>query len=298
MESQKSRIRLTGLRWLYTDVVPFKSFIYTRNASHRGDTCHAHSDQSKIHRDKRLSDCNYSGKMPPRFRITRSTVQPKVTIYSSPGDLISHGAAVSEGGDPAMDVLTVDRQDSGSALAVVALPGEQVQQPSTPGSSRVTVRSHPDLEDLVAPPTTYTPSTQPTGLASLPVTPDGPAQMQTSYTSLRRTTRSATRPTPPSAPLIKVEEDESLISLAGIADPPVTPTRPRKRVKREPVTPIDQKVKVEGGLDTPGSQPRSAKKVMPLPKLEKPHPAPARWEEQYRLIERMRKGIVAPVDDM
>jgi endonuclease-3 len=37
---------------------------------------------------------------------------------------------------------------------------------------------------------------------------------------------------------------------------------------------------------------------MPLPKLEKPHPAPARWEEQYRLIERMRKGIVAPVDDM
>jgi hypothetical protein len=32
--------------------------------------------------------------------------------------------------------------------------------------------------------------------------------------------------------------------------------------------------------------------------LAKPHPAPARWEEQYRLIEQMRMGIVAPVDDM
>ena len=37
---------------------------------------------------------------------------------------------------------------------------------------------------------------------------------------------------------------------------------------------------------------------MPQLALEKPHPEPPKWREQYGLIERMRKGIVAPVDDM
>ncbi|EIW66237.1 hypothetical protein TREMEDRAFT_23302, partial [Tremella mesenterica DSM 1558] len=32
--------------------------------------------------------------------------------------------------------------------------------------------------------------------------------------------------------------------------------------------------------------------------LEKPHPAPPKWKEQYDLIKRMREGIVAPVDEM
>jgi hypothetical protein len=54
-------------------------------------------------------------------------------------------------------------------------------------------------------------------------------------------------------------------------------------------------------LDTPGNGKGKEKvrmKVLPQVKLDKPHPAPLKWREQYALIERMRKGIIAPVDDM
>jgi endonuclease-3 len=62
-----------------------------------------------------------------------------------------------------------------------------------------------------------------------------------------------------------------------------------------PETDIDMDIKPS--VTTPKT-PKSSKKPFPQVALEKPHPAPARWEEQYRLIERMRKGIIAPVDDM
>jgi endonuclease-3 len=43
----------------------------------------------------------------------------------------------------------------------------------------------------------------------------------------------------------------------------------------------------------------SPKKVKQIPQsLAKPHPAPARWKEQYDAIERMRSRIIAPVDTM
>jgi endonuclease-3 len=44
--------------------------------------------------------------------------------------------------------------------------------------------------------------------------------------------------------------------------------------------------------------PKSSAKKLPQLALENPHKAPEKWEEQYRLIEKMRRGIVAPVDDM
>ncbi|WVO17159.1 hypothetical protein L204_104851 [Cryptococcus depauperatus] len=65
---------------------------------------------------------------------------------------------------------------------------------------------------------------------------------------------------------------------------------PRKKPKLE----VGKEIKAEGSPPTP----KSAKKPIPLSALSKPHPAPANWEEQYRLIEQMRRGIVAPVDDM
>jgi hypothetical protein len=43
---------------------------------------------------------------------------------------------------------------------------------------------------------------------------------------------------------------------------------------------------------------RSTKKPTVRLKLDKPHPAPAKWEKQYEMIEIMRRGIVAPVDTM
>lgn len=121
------------------------------------------------------------------------------------------------------------------------------------------------------------------------------------FTSLRRMTRSST------------STASIVVDLASYAYQPATPS-PRKRVKREPITPqtateteSDPLVKLEDvdaidpltpSRDTKPSTPRSSKKAMPQLALEKPHPEPAKWREQYRLLERMRKGIIAPVDTM
>lgn len=132
------------------------------------------------------------------------------------------------------------------------------------------------------------------------VEPPSPSSAST-YTSLRRATRSLASPS-----------SATPVDLGSYAYKPTTPS-PRKRIKREshfaadqeedllvkleevPLTTISQLA--EAGPSRPPT-PRSNKKPMPQMALAKPHPAPARWEEQYRLIERMRKGIVAPVDDM
>jgi endonuclease-3 len=81
------------------------------------------------------------------------------------------------------------------------------------------------------------------------------------------------------------------------SSPPLS--TPRKRVKKEdePLTPLSE-IKDSPRASGSGSAKKVKIKPLPLVALEKPHPAPARWKEQYRLIERMRKGIVAPVDDM
>lgn len=89
----------------------------------------------------------------------------------------------------------------------------------------------------------------------------------------------------------------SAYAYEGKAPGPVTPS-PRKKPKLEHVsgTPLREIPSPDTG-DSPKT-PKSSKKPFPQLALDKPHAAPARWEEQYRLIERMRKGIVAPVDDM
>ncbi|KAL8276394.1 hypothetical protein RQP46_011192 [Phenoliferia psychrophenolica] len=44
---------------------------------------------------------------------------------------------------------------------------------------------------------------------------------------------------------------------------------------------------------------KSPRKPMPFKlALEKPHPAPKRWQEAYEIIRKQREGIVAPVDTM
>jgi endonuclease-3 len=76
---------------------------------------------------------------------------------------------------------------------------------------------------------------------------------------------------------------------ANIED--VKPEIPITQLKRE----SESKPNGVGSMSTPKTTP---KKALPLLALEKPHPEPAKWREQYRLIEHMRKGIIAPVDDM
>ncbi|WVQ79007.1 hypothetical protein IAT38_001099 [Cryptococcus sp. DSM 104549] len=117
------------------------------------------------------------------------------------------------------------------------------------------------------------------------------------FTSLRRTTRAS------ASGAVKLKDGSppplrtSKLNIAKYEYQPSTPS-PRKKPRLEAVAGAsDVKPKVEPGTGSPAT-PRSAKKPMPQAALAKPHPAPAKWEEQYRLIERMRKGIVAPVDDM
>lgn len=117
---------------------------------------------------------------------------------------------------------------------------------------------------------------------------------------------------PGSPPLVSIDSVEASSSTSGrrrsarvqtldlssYAYTPDVPVTPRKRAKIEPVD-------LEDAVQTPSSTrpnmpptPRSSSKKMPQLALDKPHKEPDRWREQYRLIEHMRKGIVAPVDDM
>lgn len=97
-------------------------------------------------------------------------------------------------------------------------------------------------------------------------------------------------------------------------DASFSPTQIRKRVKVEdtshdrsassPLTDLEElpphlrlqsiPIKVE---TAPSTTPKSKKPVVKL-KLEKPHPAPERWEKQWDLILRMRAKIIAPVDTL
>ena len=90
--------------------------------------------------------------------------------------------------------------------------------------------------------------------------------------SLRRSTRSSTT-----------------LDLSSDAYIPSTPRKkPKSSPPPEPITPPPR----------PPITPQSSSKKLPQLALDRPHPAPSRWQEQYRLIERMRAGIIAPVDDM
>jgi len=94
------------------------------------------------------------------------------------------------------------------------------------------------------------------------------------------------------------ESSTATLDVSSYSYTPVTPS-PRKRAKTELVdvkpdikTPIKSEKKPSIGT------PKSSAKKLPQLALEKPHKAPDRWEEQYRLIARMREGINAPVDTM
>ncbi|WWC98973.1 hypothetical protein V866_005867 [Kwoniella sp. B9012] len=126
------------------------------------------------------------------------------------------------------------------------------------------------------------------------------------FTSLRRTTRSTTTSNGESS-------KRSILDIGKYQYVPSTPPRKRSKVEIKvedvedtinastPQSNARSLVTVET-VDTKPSispkTPKSTKKPLPQLSLIKPHPPPPHWEEQYRLIEEMRKNIVAPVDTM
>jgi endonuclease-3 len=139
--------------------------------------------------------------------------------------------------------------------------------------------------------TTSTVNSRVSLISEVKAEPDLPSS--SSYTSLRRSTRSTTR----------TADDETTTSLNLSSYAFAAP--PRKRVKLEPKTPSvkaeddEPLVKLEDTTPIlPSSGSATPKKGLPLAKRSKAHPEPAKWREQYALIERMRAGIDAPVDTM
>lgn len=112
------------------------------------------------------------------------------------------------------------------------------------------------------------------------------------YTTLRRSTRSTTK-VEADVKLLGREASDAKLDLSSYAYE-IPRESPRKRVKLEPEdelreVEIKDEIKVER---------KSPKKTLPLAARAKAHAEPARWREQYALIERMRAGLNAPVDTM
>ncbi|WVR04183.1 hypothetical protein IAU60_001183 [Kwoniella sp. DSM 27419] len=157
------------------------------------------------------------------------------------------------------------------------------------GSLRITRSAHNPRVTLITSTSGTDPSAQVT-VKPEPRSPDQPSS--SSYTSLRRTTRAlASASGSEAAPSTDTKKD-----LARYALEPSTPSPRKKPRLATPLVKIEPNID-DGSIASPKT-PRSSKKPLPLLALDKPHPAPPRWEEQYRLIEHMRKGIVAPVDNM
>jgi hypothetical protein len=118
-----------------------------------------------------------------------------------------------------------------------------------------------------------------------------------SVTPLRRSTRGVkVEPVTPEAP--ETSQSASKRSLIASLQKYAYDT-PSKRVKVEDNADAlrsPELVALED--DKPVKKKTPSKKPVIQLALDKPHPAPKNWERQYELIERMRKRIVAPVDDM
>ena len=115
---------------------------------------------------------------------------------------------------------------------------------------------------------------------------------------------SAPAPAPRRSKRIKVKDsgEAALVNFSADDSKVVTQKsgRSTKRVKVEHITDAD------AGDEAPpeersikSSRSKAPKKQKPIPQsLEKPHPAPEYWREQYDVIRSMRARLKAPVDTM
>ena len=108
-------------------------------------------------------------------------------------------------------------------------------------------------------------------------------------------------PAPRRSKRIKVEDDGEVSptepSAEGLRVATRKSERPTKRIKVERM--IDASTEDETKRTTKSSRSKAPKKQKPIPQsLEKPHPAPEHWREQYGVIKSMRARLKAPVDTM
>jgi len=115
---------------------------------------------------------------------------------------------------------------------------------------------------------------------------------------------SGSTPAPRRQKRIKPEDDDELSPTNSSVEDSGAATlksrRPTRRVKVEHATDAD----VEAGTTrskrrSASSRVRAPKKQKPIQQLlDKPHPAPEHWNEQYATIKSMRARLTAPVDTM
>jgi hypothetical protein len=110
---------------------------------------------------------------------------------------------------------------------------------------------------------------------------------------------------------VKVEDDEPYRSpssspLTDLEDLPLgfnknAHDRKPKTERHSPLNTVSMALPNEVDVDvkpSPEKKKKESKKPIIKLKLDKPHPAPPRWERQSELIDTMRKKIVAPVDTL
>ena len=115
---------------------------------------------------------------------------------------------------------------------------------------------------------------------------------------------SGSTPAPRRSKRIKAEDDGEVLPMSSFAEGPSVatqkPERATKRIKIEHVadTNTEDGTALAKGR-TKSSRSKAPKKQKPIPQsLEKPHPAPEHWQEQYGVIKSMRARLKAPVDTM
>jgi len=115
---------------------------------------------------------------------------------------------------------------------------------------------------------------------------------------------SGSTPAPRRSKRIKVEEEDEVYPKTSSVEDSRTATlksgRPTKRVKVERLPDAD--AEDEAALPerrTKSSRSKTPKKQKPVQQsLDKPHPTPEHWREQYDAIKSMRARLKAPVDTM
>lgn len=115
------------------------------------------------------------------------------------------------------------------------------------------------------------------------------------------TEANASTPLPRPSKRIKPEDDDGVYTTNDTVEGSVSGTqkygRPTKRVNVERTTDVDE---AASSIGRPRSSRRKApKKQKPIQQsLDKPHPVPEHWKEQYDTIKSMRARVKAPVDTM
>ena len=114
---------------------------------------------------------------------------------------------------------------------------------------------------------------------------------------------SGSTPAPRRSKRIKTEDDEVSLKNSSTEGSKVAAQKSRRPAKRAKVEHAAD-ANVEDGAaaakrNTKPPRSKTPKKQKPIQQfLEKPHPAPEHWEEQYGVIKSMRARLEAPVDTM